>query len=543
MAFFIKVSSEENERFFKELDMLADIVAYDHVFGYWVYRLNPAKVSHYGLCRAVEFLSRELKSYIPPRILHFLQKVVTEPFHIFIELDEGILIVYPQKNSMISPLISDGIIVYDIHLKSYVAKAKDLYTILRHAEELGLRVKLGFDLNYKASFTTFFTTPLDSCLESAYALWKEAGYRGVVVHPVPERRRLLALKAIHELGVRTVILVPTVDHLTNWYSTLVNVLRVPESSVGIYGAGVKRLGEITVITYDLAVHKLPKLSSYFGLVVADECEIAVAETYREVLESLTAPYRLGLTSRQYADNNLHTLYPELIGSVVFSASLNELLEKGCLPRRRVLRVYTRLSSEEYEEWKKFMKIYAEFCKSALPRVREPRRRLAMVLELASKDSGAREAMRARLRAREIVLAFEKKIRVVAKLLNMFSDDPIVVFSRYEDFIRKLSRKLIVPAILPEIPDDERRAYMNMFNRGALRVLATSTLLDEYVEAPQPSIAIVVGGVSSDKEYVDRVARTLMPRRREALLIEVLTARPSVLKNSFTGLEKSLGGAT
>jgi superfamily II DNA or RNA helicase len=229
--------------------------------------------------------------------------------------------------------------------------------------------------------------------------------------------------------------------------------------------------------------------------------------------------------------------------VVFSASINELLEKGCLPRRRVLRVYTRLSSEEYEEWKKFMKIYAEFCKSALPRVGEPRRRLAMVLELASKDSGAREAMRARLRAREIVLAFEKKIRVVAKLLNMFSDDPIVVFSRYEDFIRKLSRKLIVPAILPEIPDDERRAYMNMFNRGALRVLATSTLLDEYVEAPQPSIAIVVGGVSSDKEYVDRVARTLMPRRREALLIEVLTARPSVLKNSFTGLEKSLGGAT
>jgi hypothetical protein len=38
LAFFIKVSSEENERFFKELDMLADIVAYDHVFGYWVYR-------------------------------------------------------------------------------------------------------------------------------------------------------------------------------------------------------------------------------------------------------------------------------------------------------------------------------------------------------------------------------------------------------------------------------------------------------------------------------------------------------------------------
>ena len=536
------MSNEENEKFFKELDMLADIVAYDHISGFWVYRLNPAKVSAYGLDKAVEFLGNGLKSPPPPRTLHLLKKIAAEPIHIFIELDGGVLIIYPQKNSMIVPLINDGFITYDIHLKAYVAKAKDLYTILKHAEELGLKVRLGFNINYRASFKTSLATSLDSCLENAYNLWKEAGYRGVIVHPVPERRRLVALKAIHELGVKTAILVPSVDHLRNWYSDLVKVLKIPETFVGIYGAGVRKLGEVTVMTYDMAANVLPRFSSFFGFIVADECEIAVTETYREVLEGATAPYRLGLTSRRYADNNLHELYPELIGAVVFSVNLAELFDRGCVPRYRILRVYARLSNGEYEEWRRLMKSYAEFCRSALPRVEEPRRRLRAVLELAARDAGAREAIRARLKAREIVLAFEKKIRVVAKLLNIFSDDSIVVFSKYEDFVRELSRKLIVPAILPEIADDERRVYMNMFNRGVIRILATSVLLDEYVEAPQPNLAIVVSGVSSDKKYIDRVVRTLMPKKREALLIEVLTAKPHAVKNSFTNLEKPQGGA-
>lgn len=543
MVLYIRVGGEANVKLFGELDSLADIVGYESFSSSWVYRLNPAKVSHHSLEKVVGFLTKELGLHIPAKTLYFLRKVCTEPFHMYIELDNGILIIHPQKANMVAPLISDGVVSYSIHLKAYVAKAKDLHTVLKYAEEQGLKVKLSFDLNYKASFTTSFTANLDSCLENAYKLWKESGYRGVVIHPVPERRRLVALKAVHELGVKTVILVPTVEHVKNWYKDLVKTLKIPEELVGVYGAGVKRLGEVTIMTYDIAARLIPKLSSFFGFVIADECEIAVRKMYRSVLTSLTAPYRLGLTSHQYAYSNPQALYPRLIGPVLFNASLNELFEKGCVPRFRVLRVYVRLSDEEYEEWRRLMKRYEEFCKSALPNVKESRKRLRMLLELTSRDDKAREALRARLKAREVVLAFEKKIRAVARLLELFSDEQIVVFSRYEDFVREFSRKLIVPAILPEIPDDERRAYMKMFNRGIIRILATSTLLEEYIEAPQPPVAIVVSGVVPDEKYTKRVTQMIVPRKREALLIEVLTARPCKVKCSFSKLEKALSGVT
>jgi superfamily II DNA or RNA helicase len=55
-----------------------------------------------------------------------------------------------------------------------------------------------------------------------------------------------------------------------------------------------------------------------------------------------------------------------------------------------------------------------------------------------------------------------------------------------------------------------------------RVIVTSKVLNEGVDVPEAKVAIVLGGGSSQREYIQRLGRILRQHeQREALLYEVL----------------------
>ncbi|MEM0027295.1 MAG: DEAD/DEAH box helicase [Ignisphaera sp.] len=523
MTITFSINEKLNNEFFSELDKIADIVKYDVESHTWIYRLNPAKVSFYGFEKTIEFIVNKLGINIPLRALEHLKKISSEPIHVFVDLKDDALHLYPLNTSVLGSLLEMGIVRYDLISKVFKARIRALHMILDHLNEGGYRVKLGFQIDYRASFKSFFSIALKTYQEEAYKAWKEAGCRGIVVMPVGAGRMAIALKAIDELKVRTVILVPSIDSLYKWVGYLVKYLNVSLKDIGVFGGGRREIKEITVMTYDMASSNLWKVPTYFGLLIADECHFAVSDTYRNALNNVTAPYRLGLTQTPNRDDGLHRYYKAVLGPIVYSISLNEFREKKCFRSPKGFIVHVGLSREEYEEYKRLMKMYLNYCRSVYPSTRDIGERFRRVLELSPLDQGAREALRARLKARKIVLNIDRKIRVVERLLKRFENEKILIFSKYPGVVRRIARQLLIPRILPDTPEDEKRVYLKMFRYGDIRVLATSIIFDKtFDNFPEPNVAIVVSGVIPGRDYVKRILEILKPGDKQPLLIEIVT---------------------
>jgi superfamily II DNA or RNA helicase len=91
-------------------------------------------------------------------------------------------------------------------------------------------------------------------------------------------------------------------------------------------------------------------------------------------------------------------------------------------------------------------------------------------------------------------------------------------------VYRISEQFLIPAITHETNVKERRAWLEAFNRGEVLALATSKVLNEGVNIPEASVAVVLSGSGSAREHVQRLGRILRKvEGKEAVLYEVVTA--------------------
>jgi len=443
-------------------------------------------------------------------------------YDVFITLVGSDLLVEARDEKVLEPLVKKGVLKRESRYGTLRALPSDLWRLLGVFRDLGLHVKLGFKLKLNLDLPVKPSFKLRTYQLEAYRKWKESGCKGVVVLPVATGKTFIGLKAIEDLRVKTLILVPTIDLLKQWARSIACNLGVPMACIGLFGGGKRELKDITVMTYDSARLNAERISSAFGLIIADECHHAVSPGYRLIFKLSIAPYRLGLTATPFRSDALHKLYPHVIGDIVYEAHAQELQAKGYLARHREIKLYVKLDPKEYAEYKKLMKVYLNYCKRKVPNMYDPRERFKAVLKLAARDPGAREALRARHKARQIALSTERKLALVEELLKKYADEKVIIFSRYTDVIRELTRRFFIPKILHDTPKAEREELLKLFKKGDITKLATAMALDEGVDVPDASVAIVISGTGSNREYIQRLGRILRPKAKEAVLVEIVT---------------------
>jgi superfamily II DNA or RNA helicase len=97
-----------------------------------------------------------------------------------------------------------------------------------------------------------------------------------------------------------------------------------------------------------------------------------------------------------------------------------------------------------------------------------------------------------------------------------------VFTESNKVAYSIARQWLVPVISHETGVAERKHLLDAFQTGEYRVIVTSKVLNEGVDVPEAKVAIVLGGGSSKREYIQRLGRILRKQeQREALLYEVL----------------------
>lgn len=148
----------------------------------------------------------------------------------------------------------------------------------------------------------------------ALAAWIQAGRRGQVIMPTATGKTEVALAAMAEAEVATLVVAPVRDLMYQWHR---RILAAFDYDAGIVGDNLFNIKPITVTTYDSVYIHMDKMGAGFGLLIFDEEHHLPGRCRREAAILSAASMRLGLTATPERSDGLHKDLDWLIGPVVY----------------------------------------------------------------------------------------------------------------------------------------------------------------------------------------------------------------------------------
>ncbi len=349
------------------------------------------------------------------------------------------------------------------------------------------------------------------------AKWRENERCGTIVLPTGAGKTHVATMAIEICKRQTLVVVPTLDLMNQWYDLLVSTFN---AEIGLIGGGFYEIGAITVTTYASAFRHQERLGNQFGLIIFDECHHLPGEGYKYAAEFAIAPFRLGLSATPDRADGGEDLLESLVGKYVYRLEAQQLAGEF-LADYTIEKIEVDLSDEERAAYQKERQIYTDFRrKMNLPYGQEGWR---MFLIQSARSEDGRRAMKAYRNYKKIALGTESKIHVLQDLLTRHKRDKVLIFTAENQMVYRISNDYLIPAITHETNVKERKFWLDAFNKGDVLALATSKVLNEGVNIPDASVAIILSGSGSSREHIQRLGRILRKKEdKQAILYEVVT---------------------
>jgi len=177
----------------------------------------------------------------------------------------------------------------------------------------------------------------------ALAAWVANGGSGTVVAQCGAGKTCIGIAAISRLTTPALVLVHTLDLATQWIERVQTQLK--DCTVGLVGAG-KREDDARVVVATLQTLarwswvERCRWGRRFGLVIQDEVHHAPARTFSEVLSSMPARYRMGLTATPHREDGLSDWVVWSCGPIVAEIDNRRLEEVGATMRPKISRIKT-----------------------------------------------------------------------------------------------------------------------------------------------------------------------------------------------------------
>lgn len=355
--------------------------------------------------------------------------------------------------------------------------------------------------------------------DEALAAWIEAGGRGSVILPTGAGKTFVALGAIAHVGRGALVVAPTIDLMSQWYSLLVDSFGV---EVGILGGGYHEVRDLTVTTYDSAYIHASDYGNRFDLLVFDEVHHLPSPKCQQIPLMSTATHRLGLTATYERQDGAHQMLDYLIGEVVYRLGVKDL--KGeYLSDYDTVRLRASLTEAEAERYKACAREYYGFIKRS--GIRPFGAGWTEFIKMSAYDESARRALLAKQEMKRIVVGSARKLEILDSILKQHFADKVIIFTEQNDLVYRISREFLAPAITHQTKARERKWILDGFKGDVFRVIVTSKVLNEGIDVPSAKIAIVLSGSASPREHLQRLGRILRrgKGRRTAVLYEVVSS--------------------
>ncbi|MFN6562343.1 MAG: DEAD/DEAH box helicase [Nostoc sp. ChiSLP01] len=384
------------------------------------------------------------------------------------------------------------------------------------------------DVNFIDEAKEFYPLDLVSSLEmepyphqsEALAAWKLAGRQGVVVLPTAAGKTYLAQMAMQSTPRTTLIVVPTLDLMHQWYAHLVAAF--PDAEVGLLGGGSRDKTPILVATYDSAAIHAEAIGNQYALIVFDECHHLPTDFNRVIAEYAIAPYRLGLSATPERTDGKHADLNILIGQEVYRKRAEDLAGKA-LAEHEIVQIKVKLSQQERERYNQLIQTRNDFLKQSRISLGSLQG-WQMFVQMSARSQAGRRAMLAHREAKDIALGTDGKLRILANLLAEHYPARVLIFTADNSTVYRISQELLIPAITHQTPVKERHEILTKFREGTYNTLVASHVLNEGVDVPAASVAIILSGTGSAREYIQRLGRVLRKgniENKQAILYEVV----------------------
>ncbi len=312
--------------------------------------------------------------------------------------------------------------------------------------------------------------------EEALTLWLRKK-RGTIAIFTRGGKSFIALGAIYELRLPTLILVPTRELILTWVKYLQEYLGVPKTFIGRMGGGEKTLRPITVSTYNSAVRYIKELTGKFELAIFDEAHHVPASTFKEVALNIDSLYRMALSATpKRRDGNENLLYT-LCGDLIYTLTYADLL------------------------------------------------RLKMVAPIERFDA-------------LFVESEEEKLNTLLKLVQKHKDAKTIIFTQRLDTAKKIYEELKkrgfkVELVTGETHSVKREMAFKRFLDGRSNIIVSTTVLDEGITVPDAEVAVIYEGTGEARQMIQRIGRVLgYHPGKTAKIYEIININDPKEKNAY-----------
>ena len=151
------------------------------------------------------------------------------------------------------------------------------------------------ELNFVDEAKEFYPLELSSGFElepythqqEALQAWKQSQRQGVVVLPTAAGKTYLAQMAMQATPRTTLIVVPTLDLMHQWYAQVEAAF--PDIEVGLLGGGSRDRTPILIATYHSAAIHAETIGNKYAFVIFDECHHLPTDFFKVIAEFAIAP--------------------------------------------------------------------------------------------------------------------------------------------------------------------------------------------------------------------------------------------------------------
>lgn len=358
--------------------------------------------------------------------------------------------------------------------------------------------------------------------EEALKAWIENKYQGIIALPTGSGKTIIGIAAITKVNKRTLIITFTREQMFQWKEAIYKYTNIEPGVVGLIYSNEKRIGPITITTYQSGYRQIKDLAPYFDFLLVDEVHHLPAEKFKYIALHSIATYRMGLSATVVREDGKHVELFPLLGGIVYHKSVAELANQGYLARYRIISVKIKLKPDERKQYEELRKTYQLFAGG---------RTFNEVLDAAMKgDERAKYALRIHNQMKMLLAKSSAKIDEAVKIAQkeLARGSKIIIFTQYVEQAKEISNRLGAYLLTGEVPPEKRKRILREFKDADKGILVVTTVGDEGLDIPDANVGIIVSGTGSRRQFVQRLGRILRPKKggNEARLYEIILEKTS-----------------
>ena len=298
------------------------------------------------------------------------------------------------------------------------------------------------------------------------------------------------------------IVVPTTTLLDQWISSLIDELNVSADEISQFSGekSSKNTSVINVLVINTARTKLEKLAvNHPSLLIVDECHRAGSPmNAKSIKGKFSATLGLSATPEREGDNGFYEHISPALGEIIFKYTYREAKRDKVICDFDLFNVQTKMSTDEEKEYNLLTKKIQKMSH--------------MVTTGKCDESVLKNLLLKRARVSGNAA---KRIPVAIKLASMNSGERTIIFHESIDAANILFEALndlgkSVTVYHSKIGYNARRSNLLNYRQGVFDILVTCRALDEGMNAPETSVAIIASSTSSSRQRIQRLGRVLRP---------------------------------